>query len=235
MRAAVVTCYRGHRFGEAATLGAGQRDALIAAFGKPGDPAEGVLGGRRAVKRIDLSGIGPVVVKPYARGGAIRHFNRQTHVRWGAPRCAREMDWLLAVRRLGIGAPCPLAWADDGGRLFYRCWLVTRAIPRTLSLAQVGLQAPERAAAIFSDVGRQMRILIENRIHHKDMHPGNILVDDRENVYFIDFDKAAHFKGSTRRLAERYRRRWRRAVAKYGLPTELDQMMAAALDQRGTP
>ena len=77
MRSPATICYRGLRFGDAVPLTAHQHDALIDVFHAPHDPAEGVLGGRRAVKRLDLAGIGPVVVKQFARGGAIRFFNRQ--------------------------------------------------------------------------------------------------------------------------------------------------------------
>ena len=234
MSSTVTRCHRGYRFGFADPLDPDQCDALIAVFRQPEDPASGVLGGRRAVRRIDLDGIGPVVVKTYARGGAIRHFNRQTHIRWGAPRGAREMEWLQRVRNLGICVPCPVAWADSGGRFFYRCWLAMRALPESVSLAQLALQDPARTAAVFPAIRRQMAVLIENRIHHRDLHPGNILVDDRENAYFIDFDKAKRRQEGGRRLAGAYLRRWRRAVAKYGLPRELDLLMADAVDRRWT-
>jgi 3-deoxy-D-manno-octulosonic acid kinase len=64
------------------------------------------------------------------------------------------------------------------------------------------------------------------------MHPGNILVDGQDNVFFIDFDKATRYRGSRRALATRYLQRWRRAVAKYGLPQELDRLMAKDLSQQ---
>lgn len=233
MKEFAVTCYRGHRFGDAIPLTATQRDDLIAVFQQTNDSVvKEILGGRKAVRRIDLSGIGSVVVKQFARGGVIRYINHQTYLKLGTPRCAREMGWLQEARRLGICVPHPVAWADDGGHLFYRCWLVTKTIPETVSLAQMGLQNPKQPAAVFPMISRQMAILIENRIHHKDMHPGNILVDGQGDVFFIDFDKAARHRGSRRSLAARYLQRWRRAVAKYGLPQELDRLMAKDLSQQ---
>lgn len=234
MKTPQVIDYRGHRFGEVIRLTAPQRDLLIALFGKPRKSARDILGGRRAVQRIDLEDLGPVVVKQYARGGAIRHVNRQTHLRIGRSRGARELGWLQEVRRLGVRAPHAVAWADDGARLFYRCWLVTRTIPQTASLAQVALQHPQRAAAAFPEICRQMALLIANRVHHTDMHPGNVLLDDRNAVFFLDFDKAARHHGSLASLAAKYRRRWHRAVAKYGLPRELDRFLAEDLGRRWT-
>ena len=221
MMHSTTTCYRGHRFGDAIPLTTSQRDILIAGFRSRDDAPPEVLGGRQAVQRIDLAGVGPVVVKQFARGGLVRHFNRQTHVRWGPTRCAREMNWLQRALQLGLFVPQPVTWCDDGGRLVYRCWLVTKTVPNTVSLAQVGLQDPDRLIGVFPGVNRQMTILIDNHIHHKDMHPGNILVDDTGKVFFLDFDKATAYRGSRRRLAARYLHRWRKAVNKYGLPQKL--------------
>jgi 3-deoxy-D-manno-octulosonic acid kinase len=232
MNPAPVIDYRGYRFGEMAPLTAPQRDRLITLFQETGGQARDILGGRQAVQRIDLDDFGPVVVKQFARGGAIRHFNRQTHLRWGPSRGARESNWLREVRRLGVRAPDPVAWADDGGTFLYRCWLVTRTIPEAVSLAQIGLQAPAHAAAVFPDVCRQTALLVANRVHHKDLHPGNVLVDTRANVFFLDFDKAGRYRGSCRGLAAKYRRRWHRAVVKYGLPADLDRLMAEDLSKR---
>jgi 3-deoxy-D-manno-octulosonic acid kinase len=232
MRTPEIIGYRGHRFGETVRLTPSQRDRLITLFGETRESARDILGGREAVQRIDLDDLGPVVVKQYARGGVIRHVNREIHLRMGRPRSAREMAWLQNVRRLGIRAPHPVAWADDGARLFYRCWLITRTIPETVTLAQVALQNPPRAAAAFPDVCRQMALLVANRVHHTDMHPGNVLLDNRAKVFFLDFDKAARHHGSLRRLAAKYRRRWHRAVIKYGLPRELDLFLAEDLGRR---
>ena len=63
----------GVRFGAAVRLSGRQLARLVAVFENP-DPTRGpALGGRQAVSRIYLDGIGPVVVKQYARGGVIRH------------------------------------------------------------------------------------------------------------------------------------------------------------------
>jgi len=235
MSATRIGYHRGYRFGEAVALTPRQRDVLIATFRNKTSASHEVLGGRQAVKRIDLPGIGPVVVKQFVRGGVIRHFNRQTHIRVGASRCAREMNWLQIINALNIDAPTPVAWIDDGGTLFYRCWLVTRTIPETQSLAQVSLQNRERTAAVFPEVRRQLAILIESGIHHKDLHPGNILIDKDDRAFFLDFDKTARHHGSGTKLAAKYLRRWRRAVAKYGLPKDLDQYMTDAIAQRWRP
>ena len=232
MKMPAVTAYRGYQFGEARPLTALQRDRLIRLFGKKREETRAILSGRQAVQRIDLDRFGPLVVKQYARGGWIRHVNRQTHLRLGPSRGAREMAWLEEVRSLGIHAPHPVLWADDGGRFLYRCWLVTRAIPETVSLAQTGLQDLPRARAAFPEICRQMAVLVANRVHHTDMHPGNILLDNRGNVFLLDFDKAARHRGSLRRLAAKYRRRWQRAVTKYGLPQELHHFLAEDLRRR---
>ncbi|MCK5312865.1 MAG: hypothetical protein KAJ62_12185, partial [Desulfobacteraceae bacterium] len=63
--------------------------------------------------------------------------------------------------------------------------------------------------------------LIKSSIHHKDLHPGNIIIDKSEKPFVLDFDKAYNFRGSKEELADRYIQRWQRAIKKYNLPEEL--------------
>jgi predicted unusual protein kinase regulating ubiquinone biosynthesis (AarF/ABC1/UbiB family) len=71
--------------------------------------------------------------------------------------------------------------------------------------------------------------LAENRILHVDLHPGNILVDTRPQVYIIDFDKAVTTAYHSSKLRQRYIRRWRRAVIKHELPLFLHEEFQTAL------
>lgn len=62
---------------------------------------------------------------------------------------------------------------------------------------------------------------MDNRIYHKDLHPGNVLVDENNDIYIIDFDKAGVFRGDKRVLLKKYMERWGRAVTKHSLPQAL--------------
>jgi 3-deoxy-D-manno-octulosonic acid kinase len=75
---------------------------------------------------------------------------------------------------------------------------------------------------LINDLGRQLNILVENQIHHIDLHPGNVLVDNQDNLYIIDFDKARTTPQNRQKLKKKYLSRWQRAVVKYQLPAVLN-------------
>ncbi len=189
-----------------------------------------LLSGRGGVSLGELHGIGPVVLKHYLRGGVFRYFVKSLHARMSKARSLYEFEYLSTVRSLGVNAPEPVAAIWTKGFL-YQAWLVTREIENTSSLAEISLKQPERLGAVFSDLARQLAILVENRIFHIDLHPGNVLVGNDGLVSIVDFDKAVEFQGPLNTLRDQYVFRWRRAVIKHELPEELSEMFCFAMRQ----
>jgi 3-deoxy-D-manno-octulosonic acid kinase len=222
--------YKNYRIGSRLRLSRGHYDQLIGMFEQPPGRPAAVLGGRTAVARIHLNGFGSMVIKHYRRGGWMRRVVRRTYLRWGRPRCGGEFDMLLEVRRLGVRAPEPIAYAYRG-HLLYRCWLVTREIPLQASLADMGRTEPPAARRMIPAVADQIRRLIEHRIWHVDLHPGNVLVDPHDHVHLIDFDRARNVLWSPALLRRRYLDRWKRAVFKHGLPPQLVGDLEAGLER----
>jgi 3-deoxy-D-manno-octulosonic acid kinase len=197
---------------------------LVSCFEKPGKAPNGILSGRAAVSKIQLKDIGPVVVKNYTRGGVIRHFNRNTYLKFSRYRCQSEYELLLFLDQLGVSVPQPIAFGYQGS-LFYHAWLVTREIQNASTLAEFSRQNPDKIRTMMQKLARQLGILIENHIHHVDLHPGNVLVDDHNNLFIIDFDKAQTTPQNRHKLQKKYIRRWQRAVLKYKLPTVLNNIV----------
>lgn len=214
--------YRSYRFGSTEGLVPEQMEALSAAFRQGDEQPEGILNGRGRMPIVDLPYVGSVVIKPYLRGGLLRHLNRRTYLKTGLSRSRAEFERLQFVRQIGINAPEPAAFAVKG-RLFYHAWLITRELPAVRSLADISRSDPKEARAFLPQVLEQIRRLIDHRLHHVDLHPGNVLVDDPNRVFLIDFDKARFTREAPERLARRYRRRWHQAVVKHGLPEELNE------------
>ena len=203
-------------------LSSRQLQQLQAAFDRPPAHAEGVLAGRQSITIMELEGLGPVAVKQFTRGGLIRHVNRHLYCQWPRSRSEREFRWLETARRVGITAPRPIAFAIRG-RLVGQCWLVMRALTAHRSLIQVA-QYGSLEDAVCTQVAAQIRILMANGIWHRDLHPGNILVDEKNRPCIIDFDKARYMKDRNQ-LRKRYHKRWNRAIVKHGLPGELARIM----------
>ena len=195
---------------------------------KPVEPANTALGGRTTVIVGQIEDIGPVVVKPYHRGGFMQHLNRRHYLKFGPTRCQQEFELLQTVRQLGINAPEPVAFAYRG-RLVYLGWLITRSIPQPISLVQLANTDVVRAQRVMPSVIEQITKLIEHRILHIDLHPGNIIVDKNDRVFIIDFDRGRIFNGDRNKLRKLYLQRWQRAVNRHGLPAMLNGMIRADL------
>ena len=86
----------------------------------------------------------------------------------------------------------------------------------------VSLKDKARINKLLDKITEQVNILINSGMHHVDLHPGNILVTDDEKIFIIDFHKAKMFKGSRKKLVNKYFSRWKRAVKKHGLPEILN-------------
>lgn len=225
--------YRCYGFSGDTPLTKRQLDQLITCFRQPSNSSDTTLGGRRQMPILTLEPFGSVVVKCYRRSGLMGRFNHRHYLnlKGRATRSGQEYAWLNRVRAMGIKAPEPLVAASQG-RLVYRCWLVTREVTGAISLAQLSIDRPAAIGAVCSTCARQIDILLENRILHPDLHPGNVLVDHDGQPWIIDFDKARHYRGGRQRLIERYRRRWGRAVRKHGLSPELDAVMTPSRNVR---
>ncbi len=220
--------HAGYHFGTSYPLSADHLRQLVKSFSTPDQEAESPLGGRRSVCVIQLAGIGPVVVKHYRRGGWLAHLINKTYFKWGKPRCRTEFEQMLTAKIAGVRTPEPVAYAYRGG-LFYNAWLVTKKIQDHTSLAQLSIHAPDRAERATRALVNQVNKLIDNSILHADFHPGNVLVDDLDRIYLIDFDKSRPYNGSAKELKQRYLKRWQRAVIKHDLPALLLQILRTSL------
>jgi 3-deoxy-D-manno-octulosonic acid kinase len=216
--------YQSYHIGTGIKLTEEHKRQLVSCFEKPVQAAKVVLGGRAVVSTIQLKDIGPAVVKNYTRGGVIRNFNRNTYLKFSRYRCQSEYELLLFLDRLGVRVPKPIAFAYRG-EFFYHAWLVTREIQNACTLVELSRQNPDAARMVMHNLAWQLGILVENQIHHVDFHPGNVLVDNENNMFIIDFDKARTTPQNRHKLQEKYVRRWQRAVLKHQLPAVLNNII----------
>lgn len=195
-------------------------DQLINLFQSPSTDETAELEGRAPARFAVLSQTGSVVVKAYKRGGLIPLINKARYIKTGRFRSQREFDFLMAAQKAGVKVPEPVAYASTGS-LFYKAWLITKQIKGHRSFAGLCRTDPEKAMALMPEISRNINKLIRSRIHHVDLHPGNILLDGNNTIFIIDFDKARQYSKNKIRLSVDYQNRWARAIHKYNLPKPL--------------
>ncbi len=221
--------YQAYQFGTCLPLTERQLNRLIGFFSQTPPLSDAVLGGRSSVSFHRLDNLGPLVVKHYRRGGLLGRLVKRRYVRWGKSRSQLEFELLLKARDLGINVPEPLLFANRGYPI-YRTWLVTREIKSPLALARLSLNDEKRTRQAMTAVGEQISRLIDHRILHVDLHPGNIVVDQQDRVFILDFDKGKIFRGPKAKLRDRYINRWQRAVSQHGLPDILIELLPSGIE-----
>jgi len=215
--------HRGFSIGSTVALGTATLNLLADLLETKPEKQTRLLEGRATVRIITLGETGPVAVKTCLRGGWISRFNPHYYVRWGKTRCQRELEFLFHARTAGVQSPVPMAYITRGNAL-YQAWLITQAITPHTTFAALSLSHPEKALDLLPEISRNITLLVEAGIFHVDLHPGNILVTPGDGIYIIDFDKALFFNGPRKKLIQKYKDRWSRAVFKYRLSASLSEL-----------
>jgi 3-deoxy-D-manno-octulosonic acid kinase len=178
-------------------------------------------GGRGGVAFVDTPA-GACVLRHYRRGGLATRLSADRYLWTGArrTRAFREFRLLDHLAAAGLPVPAPVAarYVRDG--FSYRADLITRRIPSVETLAERIAQG-----AIDASLGERVGTTIA-RFHaagacHADLNAHNILLDARNHVALIDFDR-----GSLRKPALSWQQanlaRLRRSLFKLGARKRFD-------------
>jgi len=99
-------------------------------------------------------------------------------------RFIRESNAAAAIEHPNI-VPVHAA-GDDGGRLYLAMRYVEGTDLRS-TLERDGALSPERAARICAQIADALEAAHERGLVHRDVKPGNVLLDSREHAYLSDF------------------------------------------------
>jgi RIO-like serine/threonine protein kinase len=172
------------------------------------EPAAG-LG--QAFGRGGVLRAGPVVLRPYRRGGLVRHVNAGIY--WGTARFQREFQVHQALWSAGLPTVEPLGWAWR--RRLWGC--------EGVFLTRFAESRPWPRAWDQPGVLPQLRALLEALcawgLHAPDLNATNVLVDASGAILTLDWDRAQWLPDG--RLMDRYRERLVRSLRKLGAPREL--------------
>lgn len=135
---------------------------------------------------------GAAVLRQYRRGGLIGKFNKFSFLvqPLEQTRAFKELALLEVLQKLKLPAPIPMCGLVRREGLSYQAWLMTKVIPNAKDLFQV-LQEQPLAEEIWQSIGQTIRRFHDHNVYHSDLNCHNIMLDDQEQVWLIDFDKCA--------------------------------------------
>ena len=150
-------------------------------------------GGRGQAWFIEFDGIAAVYRK-YMRGGLVAKLNRQTYIglNWQNTRSIKEWYLLQWMFDRGLPVPQPIAasvcrWPFSFSP-FYRAHILVQRIAHVKTLDQL-LSERKLDSHEWQKVGECIRQFHNAGIYHADLNANNILLDESNKVYLIDFDK----------------------------------------------
>ncbi len=157
--------------------------ALEALAAGSGAPLELRDNGRRRILRLEVEGIGPVLVKHFRREAGARG---RLKARLGAAPADREWRALRLLHEARVPVPEPLARGeiDNGDRL------VAMAFVAGAPLREALQAAPSVRRALLAELGAAVGALHATGLVHRDLHAGNVLVRE-ERIVLLDVQRAA--------------------------------------------
>jgi hypothetical protein len=166
-------------------------------------PARALLGGRGGVGAFQLRPELTVVLRPYLRGGLVRHLTRTRYVGL-RPRPWRELRASAALRAADVPTPEVLGaavwWTVPG---CYRGALATREVPGAINLWHyLQMAAPGERGAACAAAAAVTRRMHDAGAVHPDLNLQNYLVRRTAagfDAWIVDLDRV-HFRRVTPRL-----------------------------------
>jgi 3-deoxy-D-manno-octulosonic acid kinase len=130
------------------------------------------------------------VLRHYYRGGLIGKVINDQYLYTGLEntRAAREFSLLKTMRSLGLPAPKPVAFRVEKRGMFYRADLLSSRIENANDLVGI-LSNNEINQTLWFDIGKVIKAFHQQGIYHHDLNAHNILLDDTNRVWLIDFDR----------------------------------------------
>ncbi len=132
------------------------------------------------------------VLRHFWRGGLVGRWIRDSYLWTGFARTRPVREWRLlgTLATLGLPVPRPAAVRIERRGLLYHADLITVRLPGTRTLIDV-LQHGALSPTDWRRIGAALRKLHRHGAFHSDLNARNILLDEQQRVYVIDWDRGA--------------------------------------------
>ncbi len=138
---------------------------------------------------------GEFVVRKYKRGGLISKLISSRFLYLGIKYCRsfREFELLDYMQSQGLPVPSPIAALCRIHGISYEASIITRRIPDALELFHLTIAANTNDKTLpkinWQAIGGTIRRFHSAGIDHTDLNCHNIMLDQNNKVWLIDFDK----------------------------------------------
>lgn len=165
------------------------------------------------------SGTQTWALRHYMRGGLVAKLFKDQYfgIRLKNTRAWREWTLLHQMSELGLPVPIPVAASVIKKGLFYRADLISEYIESTQTLADI-LMERSLESSDWQAIGECIRRFHDQAVYHSDLNAKNILLNDKQEIFLIDFDQCGF------RAGENWKKnnllRLRRSLDKFSHKTE---------------
>lgn len=135
-------------------------------------------------------------LRHYRRGGLFGKLVKDHYIftDWEKTRSYQEFQLLNTLIEAGVNVPKPIAAKAVKRTFCYQADLLSQKIPNARDLVAI-LQEKPLSKEIYQKIGNEIRKMHAAQVNHTDLNIHNILIDDNDKVWIIDFDKCYQQKG----------------------------------------
>ncbi|MCX2758232.1 3-deoxy-D-manno-octulosonic acid kinase [Vibrio sp. Sgm 22] len=145
--------------------------------------------GRGTTWFVELDTI-QAALRHYRRGGLFGKLVEDRYLYFGdeKTRSYQEFELLKVLKKLGVNVPKPIAARVVKSGLTYKADLLSEKVPNAQDLVAI-LRDKALPKEMYQKIGAEIRKMHEAQVNHTDLNIHNILIDDQDRVWIIDFDK----------------------------------------------
>ena len=160
-------------------------------------------------------------MRQYLRGGLAAKVSQRHYfyTKVSRSRPFREFYLLADLHEIGLPVPRPLAAICEFHGLRSSGAILMEAIPSSVTLADMLSADRSSMERTWHAVGHCIRQFHNAGVWHADLNARNILVDNENRVFLIDFDRARHMRGKRVRAGGNLKR-LKRSLVKLWPPAE---------------
>ncbi|MCL4160975.1 UNVERIFIED_CONTAM: hypothetical protein GTU68_048023 [Idotea baltica] len=131
-----------------------------------------------------------MVLRHYYRGGLVARLTKDQFIFNGfeASRPFKEMKLLQHMQKMELPVPQAIAARCIKSSTLYRADILMSEIANTKTLMQ-SITEIVLKSDVWMRVGQVIAKFHQHGVHHVDLNANNILIDQEENIYLIDFDR----------------------------------------------